>query len=309
MNYKTAIAVLVGILLWTSAASQPYKSVFSTKDLRYNILWAYCDAFLTDSFVLTSDTTILEKHYNVITQQGPGNWIWGGPPVQHYLREDTLKGRMWNYLEEFGREFLIMDLSLTVGDLFYIFETNDKGAIDSMGHRVSSVFYIDGLKHVRLEANIFQCSYRDRVTFIEGVGPNTGPNMHFYPGSTHVVSYILCMYKGGERVYTGGLYANDPDYPDPCWIYGTDVALKPIQGLDLKIYPNPSSDQITLRTGREALGRMEAQILSLSGIVLESHFVNSETITLSVAKLPKGVYIIRVKLPDSLVLVGKFIKN
>ena len=65
---------------------------------------------------------------------------------------------------------------------------------------------------------------------------------------------------------------------------------------EIKIYPNPTTEKITLEFSGDV--RVEnfrpLQLFSLSGQLLQEHPVHSPTTTVSLAGLPKGVYILKV---------------
>jgi len=81
---------------------------------------------------------------------------------------------------------------------------------------------------------------------------------------------------------------------------------------EIKIYPNPTTEKITLEFS--CGGVVETQCIaslrlySLSGQLLQEQLVHSETTTISLAGMPAGVYILKVRINDS-VEDWKIIKN
>ena len=102
---------------------------------------------------------------------------------------------------------------------------------------------------------------------------------------------------------TGALHENDSI--SPAWGYGKVDALKAVNAAydllsveqaadlqpDLIAFPNPTHDQLVLRTGSNKPQQME--LFSIGGQCLMRGSVCSETI-LDLSALPTGVYFVRV---------------
>ena len=64
---------------------------------------------------------------------------------------------------------------------------------------------------------------------------------------------------------------------------------------EIKIYPNPTTEQVTLEiAGWEALQSGSFTLYSLTGQLLQERPVHSFTTTISLATLPRGAYILKV---------------
>jgi len=67
----------------------------------------------------------------------------------------------------------------------------------------------------------------------------------------------------------------------------------------IKIYPNPTTEKVTIEiTGWETLQTGTFKLYSFTGQLLQEHPVNSLNTTLSLSGLPKGSYILKVKIND-----------
>jgi hypothetical protein len=67
---------------------------------------------------------------------------------------------------------------------------------------------------------------------------------------------------------------------------------------EIKIYPNPTTEKITLEfSGSDGiLPSTSLQLYSLSGQLLQTHTVHSATTAVSLAGLPKGTYMLKVNI-------------
>jgi hypothetical protein len=73
-----------------------------------------------------------------------------------------------------------------------------------------------------------------------------------------------------------------------------------IAQIEMKIYPNPATEKITLSISN--MGNLETGILqlySLSGQLLQTQPISSETTEVSLSEFPKGVYILNVRINDT----------
>tara|TARA_R110001606_G_scaffold290468_1_gene438401 strand:- start:7170 stop:7574 length:405 start_codon:yes stop_codon:yes gene_type:complete len=64
----------------------------------------------------------------------------------------------------------------------------------------------------------------------------------------------------------------------------------------LTVYPNPADDYITIRYEKLVKGRVEAELIDMTGQTLRSKMLNiggNEGITLDVTELRNGMYILR----------------
>jgi len=79
---------------------------------------------------------------------------------------------------------------------------------------------------------------------------------------------------------------------------------------EIKIYPNPTTEKITLEfSGDVRIDNFRSlQLFSLSGQLLQEQQIHSTTTTLSLAGMPKGVYILKVNV-NGVTEDWKIIKN
>ena len=70
-----------------------------------------------------------------------------------------------------------------------------------------------------------------------------------------------------------------------------------IAQVEIKIYPNPTTEKVTLEIGNmEKLQTGNFKLISLTGQLLQEHPVHSATTTVSLSGLSKGTYILKVNI-------------
>ena len=90
--------------------------------------------------------------------------------------------------------------------------------------------------------------------------------------------------------------ASKPDVTDPT---EPKYFVEKFGQVEMKIYPNPATEQITLEiAGWENLQTGILKLYSLNGQLLQEQKVNAFTTPISLSGLPKGVYILKVYLND-----------
>ena len=77
---------------------------------------------------------------------------------------------------------------------------------------------------------------------------------------------------------------------------------------ELKIYPNPSQDMVTIDLPSEIENDVNITVLNAQGKEIQNHIINTENNTLNVSDLQAGVYLIQIKYDDSRV-VKCFVKQ
>jgi len=85
--------------------------------------------------------------------------------------------------------------------------------------------------------------------------------------------------------------------------------IEKIAQTEIKIYPNPTTEKITLAISRwENLQTGMFKLYSLNGQLLQEQLVHSLTTTISLIGMPKGVYILKVNV-NGVTEDWKIIKN
>ncbi len=189
--------------------------------------------------------------------------------------------------------YIIMDLSLNVGDTFTMKDeySQPRNII------VDSVYYEDGKKHIRFDDVIGFSSYASveitlKRCFIEGVGPTWG----FCP-KEEGTTFFVCKHEGENLFYS---------YPDTTLFvncsfnsnyFGNDVNL--IEKNSLLIWPNPTTNIFNVILPEKV---RYLAIYSITGILCFSTNFDadmSRTFSFDMSNCSKGIYLLRVITEDT----------
>ena len=135
---------LFGFLLILGHAHAQYESFFGQQTWSYNIVYpltCYTDDYengllgCSETFPFSFDKNIVVNIRDTLYYQGSNGYSYD--PV--YLREDTVCGRLYGRygLDNYEKEYLICDLSLSVGDTF----TLKNNIIDYGEHNLFWFYY------------------------------------------------------------------------------------------------------------------------------------------------------------------------
>jgi hypothetical protein len=119
-------------------------------------------------------------------------------------------------------------------------------------------------------------------------------------------------YSVGQIVYTtntgaGGSVAQGVQQPYEISIV---LGLEDHQiSLEMKVYPNPTSDFLILNVGNFELSTLNFELFEVSGKLLESKKITSITETISMENLPSSTYFLKVISNNEEVKTFKIIKN
>jgi hypothetical protein len=242
------------------SSAQNSKSIFGDSATTWDIIIAgYCDAVCKSQFNATGDTIVDGKKYTVI------------PFYDGFVREDTTSGKVWFYNKIYAQEYLVMDLNLNLNEAFTIYSYNNTPSTIF----VDSIYYINGLKHVRLNHLIRMCALEEKLTFIEGSGPNAA----FHYQRSDIASYMLCHFKDGVKVAGNIIFNNDCDI--------CDVGINEYHQNNIYLFPNPSRDVFHFRFPH-AEKALHTEIFNYLGKKIFSESGHTQKIDLSSAG--DGIY-------------------
>lgn len=218
------IFLLIFLLAAFVARSQNdsvYQSFFGDDSTRWTVSIEYgADADPLDyDFRTIGDTVIDSVAYKKVVG------LEFNRPQRHqiiycFMRENRETGQLW-IRNSFGVEYLVCDMSLSVGDTFIstFLYYNIAGELDTFV--VEEIVYRDGRKHIQL--------WGPDQAFDEGIGSVymfDACDFEYYNRSE-----ILCVYKDGTHIYQNPYHSRCRNY----W-YG-ETSSPTIE--KITVYPNP----------------------------------------------------------------------
>lgn len=290
--------ILIILTLPQLLFAQSYKSIFNQHSSLYYSIFGANDKQSSPISINDKDSIFSGRTWKMME---------GSTHVEcfGFVSEDTLSGKVWFKSIGFGPNSpdtaikLVADYSLNLGDSFlyhvkldYWMGTFHYKDSSSIWLKVDSVFYKNGLKHIRFDTTT---GFGIRLYMIEGVGTN------FLPSYMSVEPvYIQCCYKSGNLFYLNH-YSRVPDKCDVVLSDGIDDIFNS-NSKTQKVYPNPSNNFISISNLKN--GRVEI-INSLGQLILTT----SQTENINIENLPSGIYWIRFSDEINIIKNSKFIKQ
>jgi hypothetical protein len=262
-----------------SLFSQNYKSIFGNTSTFWNVIpHGYCDGIISSTITATSDTTIDSNTYKRISGLGG------------YLREDTVQGKVWFYDSLLSKVYLVMDMSLALGETSYIYTFNN----DSIPITVDSVYFIGGLKHIRFNESLNMCGYSEKIKFIEGSGPNISFNYQGTFNGMPPISYMLCHFKDGLKVIGNYLFY------DTCFVYLVGLPENKPNINSIKIFPNPASDFIYLNIEDFDNKTAVVSLYNILGLLVKKQVLTNYQNIIDIGNLQDDLYLVTIETENSI---------
>ena len=206
------------------------------------------------------------------------------------IYEDTVLKKVYLILPGSTTDTLLYDFSLGVGDTIPF----------GINNQINPILYVDQIDSVQIGN-----SYRKRlrlgntvgVDLIEGIGSTSGllENLFIFECG----GYLDCVSWNGQTIY--------PDTSYPCDLMnGINEFLGHSIHTDLKIYPNPLSENLTIISNQSSISSIEIYD-PLAKIILSSP-VNCASCTVNCDFLPPGIYFVKATAGEK-VFFGKVIKQ
>jgi hypothetical protein len=117
-------------------------------------------------------------------------------------------------------------------------------------------------------------------------------------------------YTVGQVVYTTGTGTNgsvEQGVQQPFEISTTLGVNETTINLELSVYPNPTTDFLTLKV--EKLENLHYQLIDMQGKLIESKTVRSNSFNISLENQPTATYFLKVTKNNQLIKTFKVIKN
>ena len=284
------------------AQETQYKSVLNNGMARWSYLYGGTtiygsyDVFVNHPMINNNDTLINGLLYKKIYIDGYANAFENNTEWQNYMlnvysnfdtsnfireSEDASKLYVFYTYLSVAEEILIYDLNLEVGDPYVltIYSGTYKFPEDTI--YVDSVYIKDGLKHIQLDYFVYFFEYSEKLTFIEGVGPNVG------------ISEIGCSPRHMVNCFQNDIhfYKNEHFHEFPCGCDGFGDKVENIDYENCKIWTESGNLIISC----EKFQNVQIIINNVYGqCCLSKSFSEAQNISIFITNFPKGIYILKI---------------
>ncbi|MBP5548394.1 MAG: T9SS type A sorting domain-containing protein, partial [Bacteroidales bacterium] len=244
-----------------------FQSYFAQEITVWNAVGTYYDCpWENYMFRIAGDTVVDQQHYKKAEYS---HIYWRGgyeearvPEYDFLLREERSTGRLWGrYLDE-EEDFLIADMTLCIGDTFYM---RDAYGYDSILYTVQDTLTVDSRRTIVFN---LQGYTGELVKFVEGIGCT---HIDCLQTGFSLGGPLVCCHKDGELVYH-----------------------QSVQGF-------PEDDCIIRAVGIEDVESDGIKVYSLGGRILvdgadgeEVHIFDMMGRTIHNEALPTGIYMVKV---------------
>lgn len=267
-----------------------------------------CYGAWTDNYILTgTDTSIGTYQYKKIYDQGvicygPNPCYcspYSGNGSMYYyaaIRDDSAAKKV--YIAISGIDSLLYDFNLNLGDTLQPSYINY--SYQNYVSKIDSVL-IGGDYHKQFWLSVVGGggSYPPNyIAIIEGIGSTFG-----------LLSELVPPFESGCSLNCFSI-DSIPVYPDTATVCSSLTAVLHNYGntISFVIFPNPSTDHITIEAPQSACGGAAIEIKNIQGQLIKTFTATGNKTNIDVSAFPSGVYIIEAKTEKG-VEVKKFVKE
>jgi hypothetical protein len=226
---------------------------------------------------------------NVEYAKATSSWSFA-PDVwktEAYIREAP-DGKVYFYAEKCGKEFLLYDFDLQVGDSvilmdYFISECslNEQGETTQGASYVYAVTEVDSAAYNQVKRKYLKLRGERKLFWIEGVGDITGL---LYPSAARSgVSQLKDCYVGDDLLFLN-------DNPEYCFINAEEYQTANVSSINygaLRVFADRQNILHISNAKNTSLS-----IYDMQGRMLQAIHPNSDSYEADVSTLPSGVYII-----------------
>lgn len=255
-------------------------------------------------WISETDTIINDTTYKIVFSAGD---VFADQGIPGFIREDTSTGKVYfrphGYYAYPSVDRLIYDFSARTGDTVQVFghlncenwydqdanvyRVTSTGDTTLLNGEVKKTWYLKSLS-----------GYSESDIWIEDIGSLNGmlfPGCYMF-GTISFNLDLLCYFKNGENLYISEL--------DTCFVDWT-TGVERINISQLKVYPNPANDFITIEMPEGFESAFKFEVLSSNGIQLMEGKQKGRSI--DIQSLKPGFYYMRI-ITEKGSLFSKFIK-
>ncbi len=268
-NYNYSILLFLIIVNISNVKAQ-YNSLFGDNHTCWNIKTDQLAGPVLDSLLYVSDTIISDNLYKKCKYYRENN-EWES---YIFIREDNDSGKSWYFVDDETTQYLIYDMSLELGDSFYLERVGDI-TVDSI-YTTS-----DGSKCIRFDYWFGSGLDRVKFTMMEGIGTNVGIVYHDAVAMGNINPVLLCQEKDGVYNYIN----NHPIYRENCNLNPLGINNNFENDNKVLVFPNPTKGLFKIRC--DVLRK--AQVYNLSGEIIFT--TNNKEVNLS--QQTEGIYFLK----------------
>ena len=292
--------ILITLFCVMLVANAQYESFFGRESWNYDIdylMTCYTDEYNPNVFNACCNTYSFDFHRDNTVKIGENIYYYCQYPSM-FLREDTVAGRLYARYgtDETDDEYLLCDLSLSVGDTFILPDGTAHWNWFDYKMIVDSVSYTYGKKVIYLsfidcdfeffyypDAAQYLSAYNISLRFMEGIGPIYGISPTSAVSLENAFGLLLCMHKDDTLCYMTHETLG-------CAQFGADIPQYPQSYL--QVYPNPVDGQLTLEFVTEEEVSGTVMVRDMVGRVCRLFSVNDRKTVMDMSVLPQGVYML-----------------
>lgn len=265
-----------------------YRSFFGEESSSWNGVTEYYDTPWENHILrLAHDTVFASRTYKKVEYSAiywhNGYFERRDPSLDFYLYEDRTSGRLWCRHQNNDSVFLIADMSLSIGDTVLL---------------PSIIRWFQGDKYVVRDTTtqdglftiILKSKYNNYKTikYVEGIGCT---NLFDYLCLPIIGSQLVCCQRDGELAY----HCPVEGWPEEdCIVHAVDIN-EIEQDERISVWPNPCEDWFIIKGDHTLV----AELYDVMGHRIIENIVPYKKI--DTGHLPRGVYLLRVKLNGSII--------
>lgn len=265
-NFQISI---ITILVTFCSYAQNYEPVISSDSTTWDIAWKelYGNEMSILYSTINKDSTFHDLYLEYLQ-----NTEYVGK-----IREDSVFGKIWYTPSGKAKdeEYLIMNLSLEVGDTFNLPVFNT-----TITTEVVDVYYVNQRKYIEFD---YQTAWDEPLRFIEGVGRNIAMH-HFWFGD---FTYIPCKYNDGELIYVN----TNPNFID-CEL--NTIRINSSYSSQKKVYPNPAKDVLFVDLSSAKYQDVIISIYDMTGTEVYNNKTADKHTVVQLSTFNKGLYFIKI---------------
>ena len=263
-----------------------FLSFFGRESTKWNGVTEYYDLPLENHVLRITNDTLMGGKYFKKVEYSYVHWYSGynearDASLDFYLREDSASGKLWCRFQDEDDDFIIADMSLSLGDSIWL--PNYVDYRDSVMYTVRDTLTQDGHRTIVLNDNLSGRSIR----FVEGVGCS---NLFDYLCLHIIGSQIVCCHKDGELFY----HCPEEGWPEEnCVVHAVGIS-QCEESQKVRVWPNPCSDWIHIDSDEHV---KSAKLYDLKGHLLLDNINGMDKVCLK--NMPQGLYLLHIETSHS----------